>query len=808
MSILTHVAALLLATAPTETKPAFTPPPFLPDPKSAVEAQAPDAVAAAESALALSAATEAAPVSLPPGLIDWSRVQFDEPGDGRVWARARTYKAGFGTEGATYIPFLGSRAPRNFPVHVGLVATNATNDDAELAVRDLVRRGNTVVLDRGAFREVWHLGLTSAEQTFEFDARPTSSGDFTVRLALETELALRIDGDGFALDGAHGGVRIGRATAIDADGQRLDLPARAEGREVAIELPASFLASARYPLVLDPIYTTAALEGFIEECHSPDVAGGDGTGGFAAVYSVIFSAGDCDVYTVNAPFGTPDFGSGVWVDTTSNSWITPRVAYNALNRTFLTVAAVRPASASSTETEVWCRARYAPTSSQWNQNFVHGGAGGADNEVTVGGDPSLIGPTNYLAVWARNFSLIQDSDIQARMIDSFGNPIGGTIYLESSGEYDRRPRVSKTNGRPPTPTQRWNVAWMRGVSAYDVWGAQLTWDGIVATPAFPISDSLLFNETFPAPSSPLDAASGPRPWLVVYDRFHPSSPVDLVARVMSGSTTLASANLSVLQGLDPAHDESAPECDTNGQRFVVSYLESGGPGGLDDSYLVTVAYAEGAIRVDEARVPVEAGPNYTSSVRVSGCMTTSNQGVEWYAVGWSDGAFGGEDAYCGAYYEPNPYEAFCFGDGSYGDCPCSNLGSGGGGCANSLTGGGVLTPTGFAFVSSDSFTLTTSNLPSSVPCLFFQGTSASTPGTSFGDGLRCASGSILRLASKMASGGVATYPELGDEPISVRGNVPTGGAQRYYQCWYRNAAAFCTSATFNTTNGVSVRWLL
>ena len=37
--------------------------------------------------------------------------------------------------------------------------------------------------------------------------------------------------------------------------------------------------------------------------------------------------------------------------------------------------------------------------------------------------------------------------------------------------------------------------------------------------------------------------------------------------------------------------------------------------------------------------------------------------------------------------------------------------------------------------------------------------------------------------------------------------VPAVGATRYYQVVYRNSAAFCTSATFNTTNGMQISWI-
>lgn len=49
-------------------------------------------------------------------------------------------------------------------------------------------------------------------------------------------------------------------------------------------------------------------------------------------------------------------------------------------------------------------------------------------------------------------------------------------------------------------------------------------------------------------------------------------------------------------------------------------------------------------------------------------------------------------------------------------------------------------------------------------------------------------------------------PTGGDPLISVRGLVPVAGATRFYQAWYRNAAVFCTSSTFNLTNGLQVVW--
>jgi hypothetical protein len=33
------------------------------------------------------------------------------------------------------------------------------------------------------------------------------------------------------------------------------------------------------------------------------------------------------------------------------------------------------------------------------------------------------------------------------------------------------------------------------------------------------------------------------------------------------------------------------------------------------------------------------------------------------------------------------------------------------------------------------------------------------------------------------------------------------GDLKHYQCWYRDTIAFCTSATFNLTQGLSIAWV-
>ncbi|MFO1010690.1 MAG: PQQ-dependent sugar dehydrogenase [Planctomycetota bacterium] len=163
---------------------------------------------------------------------------------------------------------------------------------------------------------------------------------------------------------------------------------------------------------------------------------------------------------------------------------------------------------------------------------------------------------------------------------------------------------------------------------------------------------------------------------------------------------------------------------------------------------------------------------------------------------------------CASDGAPN-YCLFCNGDGASTPCPCGDAGLTGNGCPNSVHAeGGHLGALGLAQVSNDSLVLDANHLPTST-ALFFQGTDPENggAGTVLGDGLLCVGGSLIRLRTKPISASGVSFPEPGDPSVSVRGLVPAAGATRNYQLWYRNAASWCTPATFNTTNAVRVLWV-
>jgi hypothetical protein len=116
---------------------------------------------------------------------------------------------------------------------------------------------------------------------------------------------------------------------------------------------------------------------------------------------------------------------------------------------------------------------------------------------------------------------------------------------------------------------------------------------------------------------------------------------------------------------------------------------------------------------------------------------------------------------------------YCFGSSQ---CPCSNIGGAGEGCANSSGAGAILTETGSTSVGADDLGFAGAGLLPSQPALLFVGDTALGGGdgaASWGPGLGAAGGW-------------------------------TAGDTRYFQLWYRDSIGSPCGIGFNLTNGVAL----
>jgi len=158
-----------------------------------------------------------------------------------------------------------------------------------------------------------------------------------------------------------------------------------------------------------------------------------------------------------------------------------------------------------------------------------------------------------------------------------------------------------------------------------------------------------------------------------------------------------------------------------------------------------------------------------------------------------------------------PGVPYCFGDGSLPTpCPCGNTGGPGRGCANSATPGGALLGSA-GTVSPDTVVLSASGERPTALTIFLQGNVNAGGGIVFGDGVRCASGTLKRLYTRNAVGGSVSAPQGADLSITARsaalGDPIAPGTSRYYHTYFRDPVpSFCPPETFNSTNGVQITW--
>lgn len=144
---------------------------------------------------------------------------------------------------------------------------------------------------------------------------------------------------------------------------------------------------------------------------------------------------------------------------------------------------------------------------------------------------------------------------------------------------------------------------------------------------------------------------------------------------------------------------------------------------------------------------------------------------------------------------------------SYCDCPmvsapCGNPGGAGEGCMNSTGVGGKLSAVGTPSAGADDLQFNAVGLRPNQPALLFAGLNQvnSGMGLTFGDGLRCAGGSVVRLGVSVpdASGAASWGPGLG-----AQGGWNAGDTRRF-QAWYRDPVTGPCTTGFNLSNGYEV----
>ncbi len=716
---------------------------------------------------------------------------FDEAGDGSLWVRGEGYKARFGTDAVEFVPFLGSRAPRNFPLRLSL--ESARLDGVELPLlRDVrpVRMGEeqrVVSYDRGSVIEHYVVGLDAIEQRFQVDrALADAAGDLVVRVAVESELELSERPDGFRFEGPLGGVHYGRALVLDGTGRVYDSPTALVDGAIEIRVPRSVLASTDGPLTIDPMITPFSIEDSTARTDDPDVAFDETHQRYAVVWEHEFSQMDRDVWLqMHNVVGSVLPGTGAWIDFTAADVFAPNVANNGNSDQFLVVAMEQVGS----EVQVSGRTRQAASTSMGSLFRISGSEPGLKVFPDVGGDPVPVGPSYYCVTWLRLFNG-SETDVEARLVSPAGQLFGpGTLLVDSApGTLDQDLAISKQNGRAPFDTQRWTIAWSRDAGGQgDLYAAQLTWDGLIAQPTFPI-DTSPRDDRQASVSSVMDAASGDRRYLVTWKGAESGfESSDIYVRLFAGSAALTPVtNLHSIEGvgnLGPGFVQRQPYASCDGSTLMVAYSEIDTSG--SNSYDVFVS-----------ELDFDGGQLICSDPHASAGGTTGSEGFPRLASRTAGEATANGYLSVWRLIESGDYDVAgaTVAPLTVGHVFCETL-------PNSTGFRGHLTIAGSRSVARDDLILYATRCPANAPGLFFYGSSQ--VDLPFGSGRRCVGGTLKRMPiTSTNSSGIAFRSIDFSAPYAT--GIVAGAPGVNYQFWYRDNTHTGNS---NTTDAVHIEHL-
>ncbi|QDV09784.1 hypothetical protein Poly30_53440 [Planctomycetes bacterium Poly30] len=738
----------------------------------------------------------AAPPIDPLAVDPHSVLYFTEHADG-TWVRGRTYKARVNEDGFRYIPFLGSSAPRNWPVDFRLESAELGGEPLMLTENATVERsGDRFVLDRGPVDVLYDVTLESVEQSFAVDVAG-AAGDLVLELSVVSDLegsAHTASPGAFRFSGPSGGLDYGTAVVFDGAGRSASVPATLEGDRLQLTVPAAFLAAASGPILVDPVLTSFAVDTVTGDQRDIDIAY-DRTGdAFTYVYEDTFSGTDNDIYS-----RTFDSGGtllfGVYIDSSDEDWIDPSVAnLNLANKNLVVASRISALNGSS---EIVGRIMDVTAGTVDPEIVIGEGTASWDNfRPDVGGNSSGALATVFLVVWERAFT----ADTQPRYRVVFADGTLGNIQFFDNGNFTRTGVVISESTGDPATVNVWNVAYRsrdNSTGAVSLRGLQINAGGaIVNGPAnivtLPSGQDL--NEVDVSEALSLDGYAPT--YVISYDEY--STPIEDTYLVFCrNNQRVNTISLQESEHAELARQQVEARLSTTAEDFMVTYLEEQ-PSGIYDAFITTFDLAEGAFAaISERRTRLGStdtsyalgatpGEGVPLASRFSGGFYTSRIS----ATAWVNFNTNDLDALSATHIADAGFSQgfqYCYGN------------------PNSTGDRGFLSMFGDRSTTATKF-LEASALPPNTFGYFFCGPGFSNvagPGGS--QGVLCVGGAIGRYSNAVASTGANGRLALAINPTMLaqpNGPVAAMAGQLWqFQCWHRDSAG--GSATSNFTNAVT-----
>ncbi|MCA8975722.1 MAG: hypothetical protein KDC98_13450 [Planctomycetes bacterium] len=220
-----------------------------------------------------------------------------------LWASGADFKVSF-HDGFTFYPLVGDLGPnqplrwRTASVHRGEHALV----DGTAPAPDPVTSDWRCEYRHGVVTEAYDVLAAGVEQTFVLAVRPAGSGDLVITgeitTALQAEPRTARHGEiEFAASFCGPLVRYGKATVVDAGGDRAPVRTAFDGERITLIVDGAFLDSAAYPITVDPLLGRVLLDLSFGEPGFPDVGHEHQTG----------SGGSTTYVTYTREFGLGDF---------------------------------------------------------------------------------------------------------------------------------------------------------------------------------------------------------------------------------------------------------------------------------------------------------------------------------------------------------------------------------------------------------------------------------------------------------------------------------------------------------------------
>ena len=531
-----------------------------------------------------------------------------------IAARGRNWKAEFGASGATFAPFLGSDAPRNFPVRFSVENVELGGVSAPLDEPTLSFEGRRITLERGSVRAEYVAAEGGLEQMFVFDEAFAGHGDLTLDLGFETQLAIEASGRGFAFRGEFGGVDYGASFAIDATGRRLDLVPELEGALIRFTVPAHFLAEATWPVAIDPWIQSNLIDTPGVQQDEVDVAFDPITNRFRVVFEEKFSATDFDVRSIElASTGAPFASSSRYLDTSFANCKRPRIASCPSQRAYLGVYELR--SQSSNNARIEARSVDADTGQVNSPFIVDSFSNVPQGHADVCGDANQAN-AHFTVVWDREASPGSTS-VHARIVDA-DNQFHSVEITIDDPLFGSANQPAISSSIPPGATD--SVIVWRGQGTFpsaSIRGRTLSASGLVAGTPFVASSGFINSFTARAEPRVSSLSVGPNGGfnpghaVVVWeDRTGPNpditcAPITYTPGV--AAFTGPPQNLSAMEHRRPEWYQSEPDVAAFDDAFVVTYAEQSSTAGRLNARASTLNMTAGGLGLRESRVLLHSG---------------------------------------------------------------------------------------------------------------------------------------------------------------------------------------------------------